>query len=208
MIVANGSFTPTPEIRRELETSDMVIAADGGAVHLNRLSRLPDLVIGDLDSIDDLTRDTCKSVNIPLHSHPPEKDMTDTELCIDHAVEQGASEIVLLGVTGRRLDHTLANILMLRPLLARGVRGRILDANNEIFLAASDITVTGTPGDLLSVIPVSETVTGLTLRGLAYPLTNKTLTMGTALGVSNVFVRDTATIKLRTGLVLVTKSWD
>ncbi|MCG8619275.1 MAG: thiamine diphosphokinase [Desulfobacterales bacterium] len=208
IIVANGRFAPTPDIRRELSTADMIIAADGGAIHLRKVSVNPDLIIGDLDSIDEASKDFFAARDIPVQTYPQKKDMTDTELCLEYAVSQGADEVVLMGVTGRRLDHTVANVLMLRRLLGLGVKGKILDTNNEIFLVDSNTTVKGSPGELLSVIPVTDRVTGLTLEGLAYPLTEKTLDMGTALGVSNVFTGDTATIKLRSGMVLVTKSRD
>ncbi len=208
IIVASGSFTPTPVIRRELSTADMIVAADGGAVHLKGISIDPDIIIGDLDSIDRASKDFFASRHIPVRTYPKKKDMTDTELCLDYALGQGAKEIVLMGMTGCRLDHTLANILMLRCLLEKGVTGRILDANNEIYLIDSDTTFDGSPGDLLSVIPVTQRVTGLTLEGLAYPLTDKTLDMGTALGVSNVFTGNTATVRLTSGMVVVTKSKD
>ena len=186
----------------------MVIAADGGAVHLHAISVCPDLIIGDMDSIDNASDRYFASRHITRMTHPKKKDQTDTELCLDYAIEQGASEIVMTGVTGNRLDHTLANIFLLRRLLDLGIKGRILDAHNEICLATSDIRIPGKPGDLLSIIPVTEQVTGLTLEGLAYPLTDKTLALGAALGVSNVFTCETAVIRLTSGMILITKSRD
>jgi thiamine pyrophosphokinase len=83
-----------------------------------------------------------------------------------------------------------------------------MDAHNEIYLTDSDMTIQGTCGELLSVIPVSDQVKGLTLEGLEYPLRDKTLFRGSTLGVSNCFAGSTARIKVKSGLVLVTKSKD
>lgn len=208
VIVANGSFTPTPDILSRLNTADMIIAADGGASHLYGSNICPDVIIGDLDSIDAEAKAFFESKNVPVHTYPAQKDQTDTELCIDYAANQGSVEIILTGVTGTRLDHTLANVFLLRRLLDMGIKGSIVDAHNEIFITASGLTVNGAPGEILSVVPVSGRVTGLTLEGLAYPLTNKTISMGDTLGISNVFTGSTAQIRLDSGIVLIIKSAD
>ncbi len=206
IIAANGSLTPTKKILSLINSGDLVIAADGGAAHLHRLNIIPDMIIGDLDSISSTTLDFYKSKQVPMITHPARKDQTDTELCIDHALDKGCKELVFLGVTGHRLDHTLANVFLLRRLADINVKARIIDNHNEIYLVLSNLVVHGAPGDLLSVIPVSEKVTGLTLQGLEYPLTDKTLTMGTALGISNCFTGTQASIHIDSGVILVIKS--
>jgi len=206
IIAANGALTPTEEILSQINSADMIIAADGGAVHLHRMNIIPDIIIGDLDSISPTTLDFFKSKQVPTVCHPARKDQTDTELCIDYARGKGCTQIVFIGVTGHRLDHTLANIFILRRLSDLGIRARIIDAKNEIYLVLSDLVVRGAPGDLLSVIPVSKKVTGLTLTGLDYPLTDKTLGMGTALGISNCFTGTEAKIHIDSGVILVVKS--
>ena len=208
IIVANGTLSRDMAIQSLLADADLVIAADGGAVHLQRLGVSPDIIIGDLDSISDDALASFKSEQIPMAAHPARKDQTDTELCIDYALAQGCREILFLGVTGNRLDHTLANIFLLRRLADQGITARITDAHNDIYLVLSDLVLKGVPGDLLSVIPVSDRVTGLTLTGLEYPLTDKTLHMGTALGVSNCFTGHEATVHIDSGAVIVTKSRD
>lgn len=208
IIVANGTLSREMDIPTLLADADLVIAADGGAVHLQHLGICPDIIIGDLDSISEDALASFKSKQIPMTAHPARKDQTDTELCIDYALAQGCREILFLGVTGNRLDHTLANIFLLRRLADQGIAARITDAHNDIYLVLSDLALEGAPGDLLSVIPVSDTVTGLTLTGLEYPLTDKTLYMGTALGVSNCFTGYEATVRIDSGAVIVTKSRD
>jgi thiamine pyrophosphokinase len=114
-----------------LSAADLIIAADGGAIHLKEISVNPDLIIGDLDSIDVASKKFFTARDIHVQTYPRKKDMTDTELCLEYAVSQGADEVVLMGCTGHRLDHTLANVLMLRRLLGMGVKGRILDAKRD-----------------------------------------------------------------------------
>ncbi|WDP89423.1 MAG: thiamine diphosphokinase [Desulfobacter sp.] len=206
IIAASGQLTPTREIRAQFSDADLIIAADGGASHLHRMKITPDIIIGDLDSISSDTLDFFSSARVPINTYPSKKDQTDTELCIEYAATKGCTQIVFLGVTGHRLDHTIANVLLLRRTADLGIDARIMDAHNEIYLVVSDLTLKGVPGDLLSVIPVSERVTGLTLEGLEYPLKNKTLEMGTALGVSNCFTGTRAHISIASGVLLVTKS--
>ncbi|MDD9301055.1 MAG: thiamine diphosphokinase [Desulfobacter sp.] len=206
IIIANGTLTPCRKILSELKQADLIIAADGGAGHLNQMKILPHVIIGDLDSIDPATLDFYRKKKIPIITHPPRKDQTDTELCIDYALEKKSDEIVFLGVVGHRLDHTLANIFLLRKMADLGIPARIMDAHNEIYLVLSDLTLYGSPQDLFSIIPISDKVTGMTLSGLEYPLTDKTLYMGTALGVSNWFTGTKASVHIDSGAVLVTRS--
>ena len=168
----------------------------------------PHVIIGDMDSIHPDARKFFEKNLIPIITHPSKKNSTDTDLCIDFAIKQGATTITLLGVTGHRLDHTLANIFLLRKLADLGVESRILDANNEIYLVMDHLKLKGKKGELLSVIPISDRVTGLTLTGLEYSLENASISMGSSLGISNYFRETYATISIATGVLLVTKSRD
>lgn len=208
VIVASGSLTPCPGILERINQADLIIAADGGASHLYRLGITPDAVLGDMDSISSEARAAFESRQVPFVCHPEQKDQTDTELCIDHALAKGADRITLIGATGARLDHTLANVFLLKRLNDANVRASLLDDHNEIFLVEDSLDLEGCPGDILSLIPISETVTGITLENLAYPLHNADLSMGTAMGVSNRFLGNQARITIKTGMVLVTLSQD
>lgn len=208
VISASGGFDPTPAIRDCLDQADLIIAADGGAAHLHRLGICPQVIIGDLDSITDEIRQFFRHRDVPFLSHPPKKDQTDMELCLAHALEQGASEITFLGATGHRLDHTLANMFLLKRLDDAGVEGRILDAHNEIRLVSRSLSLKGNPGEILSLVPVSDRVTGITLEGFEYPLENATLCMGSARGVSNRFLGGAASIAIASGLALAVRSRD
>lgn len=224
LIVASGVLHGSTKLKDLIDRADVVVCADGGAEHLVRLGHFPDLLMGDLDSITSHHLELFQKQRVPLIRHPRKKDATDTALAVDWAIEKGATEIVLTAVTGTRLDHTLANILLLKSIHERGVDAWIVDDHNEIYLLSHmdplnpvhgyydkqevAMEITGHPGELLSVVPLSETVKGVTLKGLAYPLHDAELTLGSSIGISNVFTENTARISLREGTVLITKSKD
>ncbi|MCP4719491.1 MAG: thiamine diphosphokinase [Desulfobacteraceae bacterium] len=208
IIVASGNLLFNSGIKSLLKKADLIIAADGGASHLKQMNIPPHFIIGDMDSIHQDTRLFFEKNLTPIITYPSRKDSTDTDLCIDFALQKGATAITLLGATGTRLDHTLANIFLLRRLADLGVESRIMDANNEIYLVTDHLKLYGKKGEFLSVIPISDKVTGLTLTGLEYPLENASIPMGSSLGISNYFKKTCATISITTGVLLVTKSRD
>jgi thiamine pyrophosphokinase len=212
VIIAGGRLDTTPNWSRQvqtlLKTADLIIAADSGASHLKKSGYLPHVIIGDLDSIDPDTLAFFQRKKVPFQTHPSRKNRTDSELCIDYARTKGASRITLLDATGTRLDHTLANILLLLPLADAGICARIMDEKNEIQVVKDRVDLTGAPGDLVSLIPLTPTVRGVTLKGLSYPLENHTLVMGTTLGISNSFSASTAQIFIRSGTLLAVRSRD
>lgn len=208
VIVASGRFEHTPKVTDIITRADLVICADGGTQHLRKIQINPDIIIGDMDSTDPDTRSFFRNKKIPVIQYPEKKNETDTELCVSHAIEKGAEKITLLGVTGTRLDHTLASILLLKQPAAHHIPASIIDRHNEIYLVLDALTFSGKPGQLLSVIPVTPQVTGVTLTGLEYPLDNATLYMGETIGVSNVFKEKRASIRIKSGIVIVIKSQD
>jgi thiamine pyrophosphokinase len=214
VIIAGGTLDTTRtrswsrQIQALLKTADLIIAADSGASLMKKSGYLPHVIIGDLDSIDPDTLAFFRKNQVPVHSHPSRKNSTDTELCVEYARENGATRITLLAATGTRLDHTLANILLLLPMADAGISARILDEKNELQVVTDRVDLTGTPGDLVSLIPLTPTVRGVTLKGLSYPLENHTLVMGSTLGVSNFFSGSTAQISIRSGTLLVVRSMD
>nr|WP_319491289.1 thiamine diphosphokinase [uncultured Desulfobacter sp.] len=205
VIIANGNLSETDRLLSRIQQADMVIAADGGAAHLHRIGIVPRVIIGDLDSIPENILSFFKEKQVKILRYPARKDQTDLELCMEYAIDQGCDDLLIIGATSTRLDHTLANIFLLRKLADQGIPVTILDAYNDIHIVSSRLTLTGRPGELLSVIPISDQVKGLTLKGLEYPLTDQTLHMGTTMGISNVFTQEEAVISLKSGAVLVIK---
>lgn len=208
IIIASGTLKRHDYFTRLIQRADLVVCADGGARHLRRMNLVPHVAIGDLDSIDTESRRFLETHHVPIIKHPQDKDATDTELAAQWAMDNGATELTFLGVTGTRLDHTLANILLLKPINATGTKCRIVDDNNEIYLVTDRIELHGTPGDHLSLIPLTETVKGVTITGVDFPLDKAEIPMGSSLGISNRFSGTKAQISIKNGMAAVTKSVD
>lgn len=215
LIIAGGEWDTTFASRYVKEKYGMelptVITADLGLSRAVRLGLWPDLLLGDFDSLDrsyleDYRKQTGKE---PLF-FPSEKDDTDSALAVEAALEQGASHICILGGTGGRLDHTLANISLLVRCMEAGVQGELVDSCNRIRLidARLDIRKDEQFGAYVSLLPLSADVTGITLEGFRYPLTNAVISQGMTLGVSNEILGETGSIRIRTGKLLVIESRD
>jgi thiamine pyrophosphokinase len=204
VIFANGLIADYSLLTPYLDEDDYVVAADGGASYCAALGITPHLIIGDLDSIAPQLLERFSAQGSRVERFPPAKDQTDLELALEHAVSLGAGEVLLFGVTGGRLDQTLANLLILaqRPW---GARVRVVDGAQvaELLSGPGEIVLGGTPGSLVSVIPISSVVQGVTYHGLRYPLRNAVLSLGSTRGVSNVIARQPATIEISAGLLLV-----
>lgn len=203
ILLANGDCHLTPRIAALIDCADRLVAVDGGSRHLEMLNRLPHLVIGDMDSIPAALLRRYHGLGIQRLQHPPRKDATDLELALDLAFREGATQVTILGAAGGRLDHTLGNLFLLRRCLENGVLGCIEDNEQTIHLISDDLKLTGQPGDILSLLPVTPEANGVTLAGLEYPLQDATLHFGTTQGISNIFSAHTATINLNSGLLLV-----
>ena len=208
VIIANGDLEYTKDILYTIKNAQMIISADGGARHLRALNILPHVMIGDFDSIHPDDQIFFKEKQVKTITFSSRKNNTDTELCLSWALENKATDITLLGVTGTRLDHTLANIFLLKNLARQDIPARIINKNNEIHIVTDFIELKGRPKDFLSIIPITEKVTGITLKGLEYPLFNASLKMGSCLGVSNFFKETVASVSLKKGGLIVIKSRD
>jgi thiamine pyrophosphokinase len=208
VIIANGNLDYSKRVIGAIKNADFIICADGGARHMKALGITPDIMLGDFDSIQDKDRIFFENSHVRFICFPEKKDYTDTELCVRWAVKNGATQITLMGVTGTRLDHTMANIFLLRMLAEKKIPAKIMDTNNEIYLVTSKLMLQGCPGDIVSIIPATDTVQGVTLKGFKYPLENAGLEMGTSRGISNVLQDTTAIVKVDRGVLIVTKSWD
>ncbi len=202
-IIASGDFKPDRKMIDQIRSSKHVVCADGGARHLKALDILPDVIIGDFDSILPEDRRYFEEKRVKLVEYPRQKNHTDSELCINWALEKKVTDVTVLGGIGTRMDHSLANIFMLKTLAENQIGAHILTARSSMHAIFDQIVLDGVPGNLLSLVPLTETVTGITLKGLAYPLTNASITMGSSLGVSNVFDTNQAVVSIQTGILLV-----
>lgn len=190
---------------------DKLIAADSGMDFLYRNGLVPDLVAGDFDSVDN-TSLTCfsKEEKVELLQLNPEKDDTDTEFVLREAIRRGATEIVILGGTGTRLDHVFANIYLLGIGIEEDVEIQIVDSHNRIRMTDHELSIPKDTqfGNYVSVLPVRGDAHGVTLTGMKYPLHDADITSFSSLGVSNEIVDDVARIWVQQGILLVIESRD
>lgn len=204
VIVANGVIGDVTGSRTAAEGADLLLCADGGALYVLGWGLTPDVVIGDMDSLDAAYLERLETAGVELVRHLPHKDETDLELALDRAVHEGASEITILGALGGRIDQTIANILLLTRPCLEGATVSILDGRERLFLARDSVTIRGKEGDTVSLMPLSSEVTNITTTGLEYPLRGESLCLGPSRGISNIMTSDEAAITLGDGLLLVT----
>lgn len=206
LIVGNGSDIDKCHI--ENLDIDYVICADGGLEKVKNLGLVPNIILGDFDSVDKTLLEYYKSLNIETVAFPPEKDYTDMELAISHTVEMGFKDIILAGATGTRLDHTVANMLLIEKYHRTDVNIKIIDNNNFIQLVTDAMTIPYKKNHYVSLIPLSENIEGLYLKGFKYPLDNVNVERGSTLCVSNEITEDVGVIRLCKGSAFVFISKD
>jgi thiamine pyrophosphokinase len=192
VIVCNGAINNYKEIKKYIGQEDYIISVDGGARHLRKMEIAPSILLGDFDSAksEDLQYFIDKGVEV--YKFPIEKDMTDSELAIEKALGIGADELVFIGALGSRVDHSIA----------------IIDEHNEIYMYNTSFTIPQKKGYKLSLIPITDKVTGVSTTGLKYVLKDATMALGTSWGVSNEFLENIARVTIGEGIMLVCVSKD
>ena len=205
LLFANGVLDDTGWVGPYLARAAAVIAADGGLRHLLPLGHRPDALIGDLDSLP--AGVVAEEAAGRVIRHPRDKDETDLELALLYAVAQyPGHEVLILGGFGGRLDHMLANILVLAHPRLLGQPIRFVDDRESAWLLAADppgeTTVHGAPGDIVSLLPLGGPAHVLATTGLRWPLRDETLLFGPARGVSNEMTAAVATVRLGAGVVV------
>lgn len=206
LIVGNGSDIDKSHI--ENLNIDYVICADGGLEKVKRLGLIPNLILGDFDSVNKSVLEDYKNLNIEVVTFPSEKDYTDMELAISHAVKMGFKDIILVGASGTRLDHTVANMLLIEKYHKKDINIRIIDNNNFIQIITDSMIIPFRKNYYVSLIPLSENIEGLTLEGFKYPLNNINVERGSTLCISNEVSEDVGLIKLNKGSAFVFISKD
>lgn len=192
LVVAGGNVPPGL-LREELARSDLVVCADGGARHLEGTGRLPDLLVGDMDSIAPEQLRRLEAACVEVIRAKQEKDETDAQLAVDEAIRRGASEIVFLGALGGRIDHALGNLMLMVCAAEKGVKAVIRDDSCEVFAATGSVEITGRAGETVSLLPAGSGVSVRYLDGFKYgtkePLP---LPIDSPIGVSNVLTAEKA----------------
>ena len=204
VVVASGDLDAADA--RRLDVADMLIAADGGARSLDGLGRRPDLVVGDLDSADEALVARLAAEGTRIESHPADKDASDADLAVRAALRAGASEVVLTGaIGGARLDHALANVLLLagRALAGHDVRLASGGTTVRVVRGGERVELEASAGDGVTLLPIGGDATGVTTRGLRWPLERAALRLGSTLGLSNEVADAPASVSLDAGVLLV-----
>jgi thiamine pyrophosphokinase len=203
VIFVNGFLPDIESVRQLIRPGDMLLAADGGTRHALALGLTPSVVIGDLDSLTADERRRVEDAGGRLVQHPRDKNETDLELALHHAVETGHREILLVGALGGRLDQTLGNLSLLTGAEFAGIDIRLDDGVEEVRFVRSGAEVRGAAGDLVSLLPWGCKVTGVTTAGLRWPLCGETLFPDKTRGISNEMLGDVASVSIESGLLLV-----
>jgi thiamine pyrophosphokinase len=205
VVFANGTLSQPELLQARLRPGDRIFCADGGTHHALALGLTPEIIVGDLDSLSPEVISRMEGAGIALHRHPAYKDQTDLELALQLAVAEKPDEILLVTALGGRLDQMLANILLLTRPEYGSVRLKLADGPQSAILlrAHQTITLSGQPGDTLSLIPLTPTVKQVNLTGVEWSLVETTLSFGSTLTISNVLTAQQATVQIGAGMVLV-----
>jgi thiamine pyrophosphokinase len=207
-VFAAAPLEPTPRLSARLAqlAHPLVVAADGGARTALAFGLKPELVIGDLDSIDAATLAHLRHENVPIETYPRDKDATDGQLAVERALALEPSELILLGfLGGPRLDQALANILLLVRL---ALPVTLVDEQNECVLLRGGAHHAWRPEriEIVSLIPLDHLVEGVRTTGLRWPLDGQRLWLGDTRSISNEAVNDDqASVSIERGLLLVTR---
>jgi len=208
VIICGGKIENYTYVKKYIQDADIIICADSGLRHCKFLQVSPDILLGDFDSVSSEDLKAFESAGINVLRYPVEKDMTDSELAIEIAVQKGCNKVILLGALGTRLDHSISNVLLLKKLTDRGVEGILADEHNEVRLINSTIEIVREENTFITLLPIDGNAEGVTTEGLYYPLKDATLKTGSSWGVSNRFSAEKASVRLKKGYLLVVKARD
>jgi len=203
IIFANGDLPDINKAHAILHPDDFIICADGGTRHALALNLKPDLVIGDMDSIQKDHWQKLEETGIPVELFPPDKNETDLELALNRAFELEPKEIIIIAALGGRLDQTLGNLALLSNTRDAAIKIRLDDGVDEIFFCRTQVQVQGRSGDIVSLLPWGSPVHGVQTQRLKWPLNNEILYPEKTRGISNEMLNDTASIKISSGNLLV-----
>ncbi len=204
-VVFAGGDEPAPGALDDIPAGSVLVAADSGLRHAHACGFVVDVVVGDLDSVDAADLDAAIAAGSVVERHPLDKDATDLELALATARARGAQRVVVVGAGGGRLDHFLANMLLLAsPEFADlEIEARIGAAIAAVVRDA--IEIAGRPGDLVTLLPLGGPALGIRTSGLQWPLVGEDLLSGSSRGVSNELAAPRARVSVDSGVLLVVR---
>lgn len=202
IVVVTGGDPVDPALLELVPADAFVIAVDSGIEHAQALRLTVGLAIGDMDSVSIEALDAAARAGASVERHPEAKDATDLELALDAALARGARRIHVLGGHGGRLDHLLANALLLAAPRYSAVELHAHMGAAHLTVVRSEATLHGTPGDLVTLLAVGGPAEGVRTEGLLYPLDGDDLLPGGTRGVSNELSHEQATVRIERGVLL------
>lgn len=190
---------------------DWVIAVDAGLEILNSLHIMPDEVVGDLDTVESSVLNEYRdNPSVTFEIHKPEKDETDTELALLTAARCGCDRVDLLGALGGRMDHEISNIQLIYQFFKQGMEVCIYDAQNKLYLLDGGKVFRRSElyGKYISFMPLTEVVSGLTLKGFKYPLNRRRIELGSCLCISNELNGEEGIMEVESGVLICVEAHD
>lgn len=209
LVVADGDVDITLLTTLAAAGDVAIVAADGGAAHVLEAGLVPDVVVGDFDSLSAADRARLEALGVELRVAAVDKDESDMELCLRAALEAGADRITMLGAMGLvRPEHSLANVLLLADPSLDGVDAAIAGRGSRITRIGSTdgpgvAEIEGEPGDFVSLFPLGEAAEGVSTDGLRFALADETLRLGASRGLSNELLGRRARVSVHRGHLLV-----
>ncbi len=191
LVILNGVLRDADFLKNISADADYIVCADGGLDHALKSGIFPDLVVGDMDSLETKTHKFNQKI------YPQNKDLTDGEIAIKECLEKGCTKIILTCALGKRKDHELSNIF----LLSKYNMCTISEKDTEISVASEDVILNSLKGKTVSIIPLEKTL--LSLSGFLYPLEKKEINLGETLTMSNVVKDDNAKISITSGKIIL-----
>ena len=182
VIIGGVKINNIDQVKTYIDESDFIIACDSGIENCKTLGVEPSLIIGDFDSHEKPDTD------IETIILPEAKDDTDTMFAAKEAVSRGYDEVILLGVIGERIDHTLANVYILSYLDNQGVKGLIVDDYSEMLIIGENGVNMGQISDIFSyfsLICLEGEVENVTIKNAKFPLENAKITPNHQYATSN-----------------------
>ena len=192
IIFANGNLPNLEKARTLLRPDDFILCADGGTRHALALGLTPNVIVGDMDSLPENFQPSTFDGELILF--PKDKNETDLELAINHALTLNPDQILILAALGGRMDQALANITLLSDLRLSTFDIRIADGVEELFFCRDQVKIEGRSGDIVSLIPWQGEVTGVFTENLRWHLHHETLYPDKTRGISNEMTADVTTV--------------
>lgn len=184
------------------EAIDQIIAVDGGANKARELALIPDIIIGDLDSVTEENYRYYKKNKVKFIKFPVEKDQTDSEIAVDYCKNNNITKLYFTAALGGRIDQQLANLNLLEYIHELGLKAKIISDKIKIAIIDGRKIFKNKKGFRLSLIPQTKKVEGLTITGCKYTLKNIDIDRSKSRGISNIIEEDKAELNFETGLLI------